>query len=189
MKYVILLCGVAKSGKDTLFPFIKDHLEETMGGTWKRFAFADKLKRDCEDAIRDLYDVSVWDDSKKDIFRQHLINHGMKRREETNGRYLIDPLVDQVNNNDDNIIVTDYRFIDEYRKYGEAKVIPIYLQRVLYQGAYDFVIEPTIQQEIDNYYVIRNHPDIITLQVPWVADLRFGQETLKSYVSELQISE
>ena len=75
MNYIIMICAPAKSGKDTLLPILKKSLIKKYDGRWERFAFADKLKQDLEEEIKDRYGVSVWNDSKKHLFRNDLIKY------------------------------------------------------------------------------------------------------------------
>lgn len=190
MQHVILMCGVAQSGKDTLFPFIKARIEKELGGNWLRFAFADKLKEECESEVMKRYGVSVWDDSQKDIFRPYLIEYGERRRDETEGMFLIDHLINDVTEfPENNYLVTDYRFFNEYCDYGGAKVTPVYLQRFIWQGSTKFVIEPTIPQEIKQYHLIRNHPHTVTWEVPWVSHPKFDTNSLTEAIGYLELPE
>jgi hypothetical protein len=189
MKKVLMICAPAKSGKDTLFPLLKQKFEKNVDGVWERFAFADKLKQDCEQFIRDQFGISVWDDSKKHLFRETLINYGEKKRDETDGFYLIDHFLD-TNSIFKNYIVTDFRFLNEFieiedfftRKYGDlVHVVPIYIQRTFEKKGLKFVTQPSIRQEVINY------PEIIenayTWEIPWFEGVRW-KHNLEKFIME-----
>jgi hypothetical protein len=178
MKTIILICGVATSGKDTLLNTLIARCEDHFGGDWRRFAFADKLKEECEDEVQEKFKVSVWDDNHKSKFRQLLTDHGQKRRAETDGNAYTDVLKEEVKQ-DGNIIVTDFRYINEYQDYGDdVRVIPVYLQRYIINGSYEsgnkkhreFVLEPTLPAEVEAYHTIRQHPDTMLWRFQWLWD-------------------
>jgi len=178
---IVMLCAPAKSGKDTLFPILQRGLKKQFGGEWKQYAFADKLKRDLEKRIKLDYDVSVWNDKKKHLFRHELIKYGEQRRIETDNRYLIDdflrdysPFV--------NYIITDLRFINEIhdleKHFGKKNILPIYIERVFTIGGLEFITQPSIPQEIANYPEIKK--ECITYQIPWERGL-FWKKKLNKY--------
>lgn len=165
-----MVCGPARCGKDTLV----DITLKRLGKNWKRYAFADKLKRDCEKAIWEKFGVSVWDDDQKHIFRQYLIDFGMARREETDGKYLIDSFIDEFEQTKYNYIISDFRFLNEFKvldaKFDESvSVIPIYIDRITVKDSRIFTLAPEIPQEIDEYHEIRKQ--VTTFRIPWVNNL------------------
>lgn len=183
---IILLCAPARSGKDTLYPILEKSLKKQFGGNWKQFAFATKLKDDLKDIIKEKYSVSIWDDSKKHLFRNDLIKYGEEKREETNNRYLVDfftkyhsPLL--------NYIITDWRFINEFHDIKEyfghtAKIYPVYIERVIEHNGLQFVAQPTIPQEIEQYKEIKETARVY--QIPWEDGL-FWKSKLNKYEFEL----
>jgi hypothetical protein len=189
---VVMICAPAKSGKDTLLPILKKSLIKKYGGRWDRFAFADKLKQDLEEEIKDQYGVSVWDDSKKHLFRESLIKYGEQKRNETNNMFLIDNFFATLRKYPTrNFIISDHRFINEYEqiiKYlarntkGVHEVIPIYIERVFNKNGLKFVTQPSIPQEVTNYPDIKNISKVY--QIPWESGI-FWRSKLNKYEFKL----
>lgn len=187
-----MICAPAKSGKDTLLPILKKSLIKKYGGRWDRFAFADKLKQDLEEEIKDQYGVSVWDDSKKHLFRESLIKYGEQKRNETNNMFLIDNFFATLRKYPTrNFIISDHRFINEYEqiiKYlarntkGVHEVIPIYIERVFNKNGLKFVTQPSIPQEVTNYPDIKNISKVY--QIPWESGI-FWRSKLNKYEFKL----
>jgi|AntRauTorckE6833_2_1112554.scaffolds.fasta_scaffold01063_30 hypothetical protein len=170
MTKVIMMCAPARAGKDTILPILMDQLRTEYGGQWKRFAFADKLKQDCEERIQDEFGVSVWDDTQKHLFRQVLIEYGMSKRDETAGNFLIDHFFDQLEK-DVNYIISDYRFINEYHmisnrgiKTGKYSTHPIYIERFIELNGLVFELPPVIPQEVKNYPLIKSYAKIVRVK-------------------------
>ena len=162
MNKIVMMCAPARSGKDTLYPILKRNLANTYGGEWKRFAFADKLKQDTEAEVKKQYGVSVWDDSKKDIFRPYLIRYGKQRRDETDGRYLIDNFINTAQPSV-NYIITDYRYHDEFVALQEhyRDIHPIYINRYIMRSGIKFNASPSIPSEIMAYPKIKEHAKVL----------------------------
>jgi hypothetical protein len=191
MTKIIMICAPARSGKDTLYPIFRDDCIKRFGGRWSSYAFADKLKADCKEYIYQTYGLDVWEDKDKHVFRPHLIEYGKKRRDETNGMYLIDAFLDELERSrkkdrQQNFIITDFRFINEYdviNKIGQEigfDVHPVYVERYVQVGAHKFTLQPTIPVEVENYGPIR---EISTLnQIEWQTGW-FWKRKLKRKVS------
>lgn len=179
---IVLMCAPARAGKDTLLPLIKRDLEKQFGGAWRRYAFADKLRVDLEKEVKEKYSVSIWDDSKKHLFRNDMIKYGEQRREETDNQYLVDYFI-KTRELNVNYIITDHRFINEYNYltdyFGSENIIPIYIERTIKkENGLVFTTQPTIPQEVEQYPEIR---DVSTVyQVPWVRGL-FWKDKLNNY--------
>jgi hypothetical protein len=177
---IVLMCAPARAGKDTLLPLIKRDLENQFGGVWHRYAFADQLRVDLEEKIKERYGVSVWDDSKKHLFRDTMIKYGEQKRKETDNRYLVDHFIEQHKPNV-NYIISDFRFINELfdlqKRFDD--ITPIYIERVIkYKNGLNFVTQPTIPQEVKNYPEIKRFCK--TYQVPWETGL-FWKWKLHNY--------
>lgn len=176
---IVLICAPARAGKDTLLPLIKRDLERQFGGVWHRYAFADKLRVDLEGKIKEKYGVSVWDDSKKHLFRGDMIKYGEQRREETDNRYLVDHFIKH--HKPVNYIISDFRFINELFDLQKQfdDIIPIYIERIIKKkNGLSFVTQPTIPQEVSNYPEIKRFCK--THQVPWETGL-FWKKKLNDY--------
>lgn len=166
-----MMCAPARAGKDTLLPILMNQMEEEYGGEWERFAFADKLKQDCEEEVLKRYGVSVWDDSQKHLYRPFLIEYGENKRAETDGKYLIDGFIDLYESNPKNYIISDFRFWNEFHeifKYGYLNLLyetfPLYIERFISYNGLEFPLLPTIPQEVENYKYIKNHSYVNRIQ-------------------------
>lgn len=115
-KKILLVSGKACSGKDT----VSDILIEKYGrDKWEKFRFADSLK----DEVSSIYNIKkehfYTQEGKKMINRYGLsnrdllINHGSKRRDQ-NPDYWVDKLKEKIRNTDKNVIVSDFRFPNEF---------------------------------------------------------------------------
>jgi len=163
-KKIIMLCAPARSGKDTIGKCMSEILVDI-----ELFAFANKLKQDCEDYIQKAFGVSVWDDNQKHIFRDYLIEYGKRRREETENKYLTDHFIKNIDNTK-NYIITDHRFVSEYKDLqvlsNEYDIIVFYIERSFNIGDVKFVSTPTIGVEVEEYGKIIEHY-AYTLDIPW----------------------
>lgn len=187
-----MISGPARSGKDTVADIIQ---EEYPQHNFKRFAFAKALKEELEDHIREKYGVSVWDDSKKYLFRQELIDYGCAKRKETNGQYWVQKFLDIFCENDinENYIITDFRFGGEN---GEKELIKQKLMEN-YFFSENFVqsmhiiriknnepILPIIPEEIQNEDGLRKDADKL-LFLEWKEP--FDKEYIKEKIKSLKI--
>jgi hypothetical protein len=92
---IIGISGNATVGKDLFYKLLSRRLIDTQV---KRFAFADALKEEVAPMILSEYGFNINKCSKeqKELIRPFLVNYGKKKRDETNGRYWIDILDNQV---------------------------------------------------------------------------------------------
>lgn len=171
MNRIIMICGAARCGKDTIIPFLIDNLKSKYGGNWMRYAFADRIRKDLKQVVYEKYNVDINDDSKKHLFRQDMIEYGENKRRETSGMFFIDDFIDNHDINY-NYIISDFRFINEYyylnQHFTNIEIIPIYIQRSLNSYGLKFQSIPSIPQEIENYSEII--PVCQTIDIPWFDD-------------------
>jgi hypothetical protein len=115
-KKIIGLCGLAKSGKDTMCDSIIN-VCKTYGIVATRYSIADILRTMLEKDIKEKFNINVWEcsASEKEIFRQFLVDVGLEKRNESNGKYLTNLLQKQIDDDlhSDIIIITDIRY-DQY---------------------------------------------------------------------------
>lgn len=182
---IILLCSPARAGKDTIADMYCDIFRDH-GHNCQRYVLAKSLKEHMADRIQEKYGVSVWDDSQKHLFRQDLIDEGVKLRNETNGRFLIDKFLDAYSNSTLNTtwVISDFRFIDEYNnicdyveKYG-TRVVPLYIERYAVINGNKFVLEPSIKEEIKEYSKIKKICKVIP--VKWTSGLFWKKKLERS---------
>jgi len=93
-KKIIGLAGVAGSGKDTFFDLLSKEIN------CQRYSLADELKREVNDWTESSYGINALDCSRleKEIIRPFLVFHGQMRRTQTEGRYWIDKLSEEIDN-------------------------------------------------------------------------------------------
>jgi hypothetical protein len=117
MNQIIGLCGVAGSGKDTMFSLLNFNNPNV-----KRFALADALKTELFSFIKELYNIDIFNCSReeKDLVRPILVEHGKIRRKQSDGTHwtslVTSHIQDYVRESNKNIaVITDIRYC-EYEK-------------------------------------------------------------------------
>ena len=108
---VIGLAGVAGSGKDTFYSILSSKINA------KRFSLADKLKEEVSPWCKKHYLIDPLNccRDEKDSIREFLVFHGEYMRKETNGRYWIEKISEEIKSNKQKYkIITDVRY-DDYQ--------------------------------------------------------------------------
>jgi len=149
---MIGITGVATSGKDTLFNFLHKKFKEK-GIQCKRYALADLLKKKIKPFIKEEFNIDINNLSakEKESIRPVLVIYGKIKREQSNGRYWIDLLDENIDKNTSIPIVTDIRYA-EYEKdelhwlINENKGFLVHISRVL-NGK---IISPANNEEAKN---------------------------------------
>lgn len=116
MKYLIVVSGKSKSGKDEFFKILK-----SIDPTFKRLAFADKLKG----MLAEYNNITVVElEENKAIFRHDLILVGTMIRK-VNPLYWVKSIEFDPIYADNNICVTDMRYRNEkqYLEYAKNKKV------------------------------------------------------------------
>lgn len=114
---IIGLTGLAGSGKDLFFTLLSQKMN------CKRYAFADELKREAYDFVKNQYgiDLLLCSREEKETIRPFLVTHGAIKRKQTDGRYWIDKITKTI---DDSLLtdggktlycVTDIRYNERER--------------------------------------------------------------------------
>jgi hypothetical protein len=113
---VIGVGGFARSGKDTFVKIAKKILKEN-GYTSIKVAFADAVKEDMDTFLKENYNISAWTDDTEDknIIRPFLVAHGCGKRLQTDGKYWIDKVNEEIEriHCEDVVFVSDCRFPNE----------------------------------------------------------------------------
>ena len=60
------LCGFARCGKDTMYSILTNMLND-VGIQTQRIAFADELKKDCDEFLKEDSNVNITDEEWQDI--------------------------------------------------------------------------------------------------------------------------
>jgi hypothetical protein len=116
-KHLVLVCGFARSGKDT---FAKGILAKAPDAI--RFAYADKLKTALEVAAEKVgIQVDYSNDSQKALDRPLFVEFGkaMRRRNKQVFARLLENAIINLRS-EQSIVVTDWRYLNEYELAKEA---------------------------------------------------------------------
>jgi hypothetical protein len=111
---LIGICGVARAGKDTLYLCLKDAEPDR---EWRRMAFADELKNECEDFLLENTGISPFteSDEEKKLIRPFLVAYGTHLRRAIDPDCWISAVKKQVKNGrkEDIVVITDVRYENE----------------------------------------------------------------------------
>jgi hypothetical protein len=97
---IIGVTGFARSGKDT-FVKVASKILQKNGFQTIKLAFADDLKNDIDDWLKEKYGISAWTDvlDEKNLIRPFLVAHGCAKRIQTDGKYWIDKIHNDIIDN------------------------------------------------------------------------------------------
>jgi len=120
---VIGVAGYARAGKDT-FVKVAAKILKQLGYTTSTHSFARGLKDDLDEWLKDKYGISAWTDNteEKQLIRPFLVAHGCGKRIQTQGKYWIDKVDEQIrflasheyrDGNNHICFVSDVRFLNE----------------------------------------------------------------------------
>jgi len=144
------ICGVATSGKDTLFKIIASEVKKKYNINTIRFALADSLKDDMKEIIFEKCGVDIFNCSalEKEKVRNDLVNFAKLMRKQTKGRYWVERLNKKIKefsnsdsfSNSDIFCITDIRY-SQYEKdethwlKQENKGILLYVEKIMPDGS------------------------------------------------------
>jgi hypothetical protein len=115
---IIALAGVGRAGKDTFYKFASEFLAEN-GISSGRWAFADELKKDLDEFVKDKFGYSVFTDDPvlKNEIRDLMVSYGKIWRKKSLGGHWISKIKSSLLAEDGPQIrfITDLRF----GKFGE----------------------------------------------------------------------
>jgi hypothetical protein len=108
------LGGVAGSGKDTFYSYLKEELNKKEIKI-KRYSFGDELKKEVNEWTMDHYGINSLECTReeKEVIRPFLVTHGSIKRNKTKGQYWIKKVSQAINGGEENpdvICVTDVRY-------------------------------------------------------------------------------
>lgn len=112
-KPVIAICGVARSGKDTLCALLIEELGK-LGLKAKRFALADRLKAEIREFAMTHYGIDILNCpiEEKEMLREFLVFHGKMKRIKSQGKHWTGMLEPEIRYGEgfDVAIITDVRY-------------------------------------------------------------------------------
>lgn len=114
---IVGICGLARCGKDSFYSFCKKSLEGK-GLNSVRFAFADSLKKECNEILEKYVGISAFteDNHEKEIIRPLLVTYGTHIRRRINPNCWIDKIQNSVlkeKKEGNMVFITDIRFENE----------------------------------------------------------------------------
>ena len=152
---IIALSGNRCVGKDTAF----EHLSEYVMCT--RYAFADALKNDLKDLIKNQFDIDIFNPTKeeKEFIRPMMIAYGCMWREKDPEHWVKIVIYQMQNNNTSHSVVVDLRFeneLDELRRIFGKNLIHVHVSNTCAPS-------PTFEEE-KHFRLVKERADY---QINW----------------------
>jgi len=155
-KHIIAIAGNARCGKDTLGKNFSYLLKE-YGIKSSLYSFADELKRETDDFLKQTLGISSYtdDDNEKAIIRPFLVFWGTEIRRKLNPTIWVDKVLERIKE-DEVAIITDLRFENELEFVKSHNGSIIYLSRVNEDG---IQVPPANSYEESNNNIIAAQAD------------------------------
>ena len=192
---VIGLTGVAGAGKDLFFELLSNRIPNL-----KRYALADNLKTDVLTFCLSEYNVNSVKCSReeKNLIRPFLVAHGNTKRSLSSGRYWIDSLTKNIEDDlKDNLLqesdilcITDVRY-SEYKKdelywlKRELNGILVHVSKYEMKNKKRQYVPPANQAESENDPKLKEQADFL-VKWPHLKDRNFKKK-LEKYVDKFLI--
>ena len=161
---IIAIAGNATCGKDTLFRALKHELQShdpwSSSGRVERIAFADALKDEVDDFLKQTIGISAWTthpDEKK-LIRKFLIFWGTEFRREQDDMHWVKLSAEKMSDPNTVYIVTDLRYENEYNWIKEREGTVIYLDR--YINDEGTLVAPANHYEAENNKFLKANADL-----------------------------
>lgn len=168
MKKIIGVSGVARSGKDTFVKISMNYLHEK-GITCEKITLADELKEDVKYFLQQKFNIDVWttDSELKTLIRPFLVWIGDIRRKQTNGKYFIEKVNEQISrSNSEYIFISDIRY--SHYEYDELQWIKdigklIHITQFFYKSKYHHELPEIIDESklIKQYILPANDHEVV----------------------------
>ena len=150
---IIGIMGNARCGKDTAYLSIKSILDEV---DVYRVAFADELKKECDDFLRKNVGISAFTQcsSEKEIIRPFLVTYGTHLRRRLDPNCWIKRASESILRNKNSVnVITDTRYPNEAKWIKEQGGLLIFLSR---DG-----IPPANSEEETNNPILKEMADVL----------------------------
>jgi hypothetical protein len=151
---IIGITGYAKVGKDTFYKL----LSESYTNNFMRFGFADELKRDLFELVRDQFGWDIFDlkGEQKEVIRPIMIAYGCAWRK-VDGLHWVKIIDEKLKHYNKNFIpvITDVRFENESKFFRDKYGKDFILIKINREGA---PIPP--DEELKNQPLVDNYVDI-----------------------------
>lgn len=145
--------GNARCGKDTAYQSIK---ECVLNKEVHRVAFADELKKECDEFLTKNIGISAFtdDSQEKEIIRPFLVTYGTHLRRKLDPSCWIKKAELSIKDSSNSVhVVTDTRYLNEADWVKKKGGLLIYIER---EG-----IEPANEEEEDNNPVLKSVSDVV----------------------------
>jgi hypothetical protein len=152
---MIGISGLARSGKDTLANNFSEIISEDWGLNVKIFSFADEIKRQANDFIKNNYKISAFseDTKEKEIIRDFLVCHGETMKKIYGNTIWADIIIKKIKETDGKFfpIITDVRFDFEARRVKEVDGQVVHIQKIGNKPPNDIEAknDPLVKEESD----------------------------------------
>jgi hypothetical protein len=171
---IIGLTGFARSGKDTFFTAINMLSRDMNLPDFRRFAFADELKKECDPFLLNNIGISAWtqENESKELIRPFLVTYGTHIRRKLDQNCWINKIKDSVEYCSDNgeiPVITDVRYENEAQwiKENDGVIVDIIRQSVV----------PANEEEKRESLKLMNYRDFV---VSWPT---FGNDSMVECLS------
>ena len=155
-KHIIAIAGNARCGKDTLGKNFS-YLLNQYGIKSSLYSFADELKRETDDFLKQTLGISSYtdDNDEKAIIRPFLVFWGTDLRRRLNPTIWVDKVFERIKENEI-AIITDLRFENELEFVKSNNGSIIYLSRINQDGSQ---VPPANSYEESNNNIIAAQAD------------------------------
>ena len=152
---MIGISGLARSGKDTLANNFSEIISEDWGLNVKIFSFADEIKRQADNFIKNNYKLSAFseDTKEKEIIRDFLVCHGETMKKIYGNTIWADLIIKKIKETDGKFfpIITDVRFDFEAKRVKEVNGQVVHIEKIGNKPPNDIEAknDPLVKKESD----------------------------------------
>jgi hypothetical protein len=152
---MIGISGLARSGKDTLANNFAEIISEDWGLNVKIFSFADEIKRQSDDFIKNNYKISAFseDTKEKEIIRDFLVCHGETMKKINSNTIWADIIIKKIKQSNEKFfpIITDVRFDFEAKRVKEVNGQVVHISKIGNKPPNDIEAknDPLVREESD----------------------------------------
>jgi hypothetical protein len=131
---MIGISGLARSGKDTLANNFAEIISEDWGLNVKIFSFADEIKRQADNFLKNNYKISAFSENtkEKEIIRDFLVCHGETMKKIYGNTIWADIIIKEIKGANEKFfpIITDVRFDFEAKRVKEVNGQVVHIEKI-----------------------------------------------------------
>lgn len=161
MRYIILISGYSKSGKD----LFADYMVKSFN--FKKYAIATSLKQMVAQKYNIDHNMTVTQEGKNTIVyngltvRELLINYAAELKDSVNQDVFIADMYKRISTESDNVVISDFRYINEYeylcrqfyKNDKDTKVVTVRIDR-FDKSPVDSLSETQLDNFKFDYYIV-----------------------------------